>query len=84
MDSLCQTQIIQFGKESLGTKGCPNSHPLDSIGSNGVGCVLWTGMARYHFSSARLPCLSESNALARKDALWSQISQVLPRATPEL
>ncbi|GFS52525.1 hypothetical protein TNCV_4851721 [Trichonephila clavipes] len=40
-------------------------------------------MARCCFSNARLVChLSESDALARKDAVWSCISHTLPATTP--
>ncbi|GFY68927.1 hypothetical protein TNIN_497401 [Trichonephila inaurata madagascariensis] len=47
--------------------------------------VLWREMARYRFSNSRLVShVSESDALARKDALWPCVSLALSFVAPGL
>ncbi|GFS68919.1 hypothetical protein TNCV_4569661 [Trichonephila clavipes] len=74
-----QAQTIPFGDRGLDRAGSPDSSTLDSIGSNGVGWVLWAEMARYRFSSAR--CMSHqphSYTQARKNTVWTCVSQKVP------
>ncbi|GFS84903.1 hypothetical protein TNCV_528491 [Trichonephila clavipes] len=67
----------------LETTRSPKPDHLDSIGSSGVGWMLWREMARYRVSSAqRVSHLSESDALARKDTVWPCVSLAMSVATP--
>ncbi|GFT74800.1 hypothetical protein TNCV_2516921 [Trichonephila clavipes] len=74
-----QAQTIQFDDQGLDRAGSTDSSPQDSIGSNGVGWVLWAEMARYRVSNARsMPQLPICYTQARKTAVSTCASQKMP------
>ncbi|GFS86586.1 hypothetical protein TNCV_903401 [Trichonephila clavipes] len=72
-----------FEQEGLETTWSPKPDHLDTIGSSGVGWMLWREMARYRVSSIRrVSYPSESDALVRKDTVWPCVSLAMSFATP--
>ncbi|GFW99376.1 hypothetical protein TNCV_3006781 [Trichonephila clavipes] len=75
-------KLYNLGNQGVDSAGSTDFSLLDSIGSNGVGRVLWAEMAQYRVSSARcMPHLPHSYTQTRKNAVWTCVSQKVPFTT---